>query len=259
MYFLSKTLGNLCQPVGFIWLVLIICLIRALNKREKQLSLFIGSLTLLITVVGSTKIPAFLLSTLEKPYAVKDLNRLPECDAVVLLGGTHNFSSFGVNSIEVNQAFDRVITAVELVRLNKGKALVIGGGEYSAGNQIGLNGQLVADWLVNWKLIDAPIHVLEYSSNTKDESMHTMHLAKKKHWKKIILVTSAWHMRRSEALFSRTELEIFPVGADFEGISSMESDYNIENIIPTHKGFKIIGSYLHEQVGWLYYKLRGWI
>jgi uncharacterized SAM-binding protein YcdF (DUF218 family) len=259
MYFLSKTLGNLCQPVGFIWLVLIICLIRALIKRKKRQALFTGCLTLLITVVGSTKIPAFLLSTLEKPYAVKDLNTLPECDAVVLLGGTHNFSSFGVSSMELNQAFDRVITAVELVRLNKGKSLVIGGGEYSAGKQTGLNGQLVADWLVKWKLFDAPIYVLEYSSNTRDESMHTMHLAKKKDWKKIILVTSAWHMRRSEALFNRTELEIFPVGSDFEGISQIDTDYNLVNIIPTHKGFKTIGSYLHEQVGWLYYKLRGWI
>ncbi len=66
-------------------------------------------------------------------------------------------------------------------------------------------------------------------------------------------------MRRAEALFKKTGLEVVAVGADFEGLSSLEADFRIYHIVPDPDGFKRLGYFLHEQVGWLYYKLRGWI
>ena len=259
MYFLSKMMDRFLNPISLIWLVLLIACVRAVIKKEKRQALFTGALALFITLVGSTKLPAYLLSTLEKPYTVEDLSSLPDCDAVVLLGGSHGFSNYGVNSIEFSAATDRIITAAELVRLKKGEALVIGGGEYSSSGQTGLHGQLIAEWLESWKPFDSPIHVLDYSSNTKDEADQTKILAEKNGWKKIILVTSAFHMRRAEALFKKTGLEVVSVGSDFEGLSSLEADFRIYSIVPGSGGFQALGFYLHEQVGWLYYKLRGWI
>ena len=190
MYFLSKMVGRLIEPIGFIWLILLIACVRAVIKKEKRQALFNSSLALFITLVGSTKLPAYLLSTLERPYAIEDFNSLPECDAVVLLGGSHEFSNYGVNSIEFSTATDRIITAAELVRLKKGKALVIGGGKYSSSGQTGLHGQLIAEWLESWKPFDSLIHVLDYSSNTKDEADHTKVLAEKNGWKKIQFLTT---------------------------------------------------------------------
>jgi len=109
--------------------------------------------------------------------------------------------------------------------------LVIGGGEYSSSGQTGLHGQLIAEWLESWKPFDSPIHVLDYSSNTKDEADQTKVLAEKNGWKKIILVTSAFHMRRAEALFKKTGLEVVAVGSDFEGLSSLEADFRIYSIV----------------------------
>ena len=221
--------------------MLLIACVRAVIKKEKRQAFFTGTLALFITLVGSTKLPAYLLSTLERPYAVEDLSSLPDCDAVVLLGGSHGFSNYGVNSIEFSrQRTDRIITAAELVRLKKGKALVIGGGEYSSSGQTGLHGQLIAEWLESWKPFDSPIHVLGYSSNTKDEADQTKVLAEKNGWKKIILVTSANHMRRAEALFKKTGLEVVAVGsdADFEGLSSLEADFRIYSIVPGSGGFE---------------------
>ena len=259
MYFLSKTVGRLIEPIGFIWLVLLIACVRAVIKEDRRQAFFTGTLALFFTLVGSTKLPAYILSTLERPYAVEDFSSLPDCDAVVLLGGSHGFSNYGVNSIEFSGATDRIITAAELVRLKKGEALVIGGGEYSSSGQTGLHGQLIAEWLKSWKPFDSPIHVLGYSSNTKDEADQTKVLAEKNGWEKIILVTSANHMRRAEALFKKTGLEVVSVGSDFEGLSSLEADFRIYSIVPGSVGFDKLRYYIHEQVGWLYYKLRGWI
>ena len=259
MYFVSKMVDRFLNPIGLIWLVLLIACARAVIKKDKRQALFTGTLALFITLIGSTKLPAYLLSTLEKPYAVEDLSSLPECDAVILLGGSHRFSNYGVNSIEFSTATDRIITAAELVRLKKAKALVIGGGKYSSSGKTGLHGQLIAEWLESWKPFDSPIHVLDYSSNTKDEADQTKIFAEKNGWEEIILVTSASHMRRAEALFKKTGLKVVTVGSDFEGLSSLEADFRIFSIVPSSGGFEKLYSYLHEQVGWLYYKLRGWI
>ena len=89
MYFLSKMVDRFLDPISLIWLVLLITCVRAVLKKESRQAYFTGELVLFITLIGSTKLPAYLLTTLEKTYAVEDLSSLPACDAVVLLGGSH--------------------------------------------------------------------------------------------------------------------------------------------------------------------------
>ena len=258
MYFLSKMVDRFLNPISLIWLVLLIACVRAVIKKEKRQALFTGALALFITIVGSTKLPAYLLSTLEKPYAVEDLTALSKCDAVVVLGGGHSYVSTAPFNIEMHDAADRILMATELVRLGKGQALVIGGGEYSSGGSPRPEGELLQNWLETWKPFTQPIHVLEKNRHTRDEAVNTAALAKEQGWKKIILVTSAWHMRRSEALYKEVGFEVIPVGTDFAGTSALETHWTFYPV-PFNSGFSHLALYLHEQVGWLYYKLRGWI
>ena len=90
MYFLSKTVGRLFEPIGFIWAVLLVACYQAIRRKDKRQALFTGSLALGISIVGGTKLPAYLLFSLERPYVVEDLKAIPKCDAVVVLGGGHS-------------------------------------------------------------------------------------------------------------------------------------------------------------------------
>jgi len=258
MYFLSKTVGRLVEPIGIIWLVLLIACGRAILKKDRQQAIFTGALALFITLIGSTKLPAYLLSTLEKPYAIENFSTLPECDVVVLLGGGHSYVSNEPFNIEFHDAADRIVIAAELVRLGKGRALVIGGGEYSSGGSPRPEGELLQNWLETWRPFTQPIYILEKNQHTRNEAVNTAALAKEHGWKKIILVTSAWHMRRSEALYKEVGLEVIPAGSDFAGTSALETNWTFYPV-PIDSGFRHLALYLHEQVGWLYYKLRGWI
>ena len=258
MYFLSKTVGRLFEPIGFIWAVLLVACYRAIRRKDKLQALFTGGLALGISIVGGTKLPAFLLSTLERPYVVEDLTAIPKCDAVVLLGGGHSHVSTGTFEIELHDAADRILTAAELVRLGKGDALVTGGGGYwENGKQIS-EGVLLKNWLETWKPFDEPIYDLGVNRHTRDEAINTKALAEKHGWKKIALVTSAWHMRRSKTLFEQVGLEVVPVGSDLQGISALENMW-IFYPVPHGNGFEQLAYYMHEQVGWVYYKLRGWL
>jgi len=145
------------------------------------------------------------------------------------------------------------------MRRKKGQELLIGGGHYHKNNQYMPQGQLIKDLLDSWKPFDAPIRVLNISRNSYDEAVHIHRLAQQDNWKDIILVTSAWHMKRAEALFKKAGLNVFPMGAGFEGMTYVDMPYTIEGIIPNFDGFVFLSRYMHEKIGWLYYKTRGWI
>ena len=258
MYFLSKTIGRLFEPIGFIWLILLIAFLWALLKKNKRQILFSGSLLFFISIIGSTKLPAYLLSTLERPYIVDDINTIPKCDAVVLLGGGYNYNSKGVFHMELNSSADRMLTAMELVRLGKGEALVTGGGGYwKKGKQQG-EGKILKNWIEAWKPFDKPVYDLGVNFNTRDEAINTLELANKHGWEKIALVTSAWHIRRSKAIFEQVGFEVVPVGSDLQGTTALEINWFFYPV-PHLSGFNDMARYMHEQIGWLYYKLRSWL
>ncbi len=68
MYFASKMADRFLDPICMVWVVLVVSCVRAVIKKEKQQAIFTGALALFITLISSTKLPAQLLSTLEKPY-----------------------------------------------------------------------------------------------------------------------------------------------------------------------------------------------
>ena len=253
---LSKLVNVFLDPIGFIWLILLLALVRALYKKQASLALFCGGLALFMTIVGGTKLPDWLLARMEQQYVVDNLEVLPECDAVVVLGSGHRFNSKGVYDIEFNGAVDRIIVGAELVRQEKGKVLLIGSGYPSDGLQP--EGILLKQWLESWNVIDNPILELGVSRNTRDEAVYTAALSREKGWKKIILVTSAWHMRRSEAVFRKVGLEVIPVGADFIGTNGLETEWDFCPV-PSVEAFRKLKLFMHEKVGWWYYKFRGWI
>ena len=96
------------------------------------------------------------------------------------------------------------------------------------------------------------------NSNTRDEAINALELANKRGWKKIALITSAWHMRRSKALFEQVGFEVVPVGSDLQGTRALENNWSFYPV-PHTAGFNHLSCYMHEQIGWLYYKLRGWL
>ena len=84
-------------------------------------------------------------------------------------------------------------------------------------------------------------------------------LARERGWKRILLVTSATHMRRAAAVFrTTTGLEIVPVPCSFLTQASIYG-YDTIDLVPQTPGFAKLDNYVHEQVGWWVYRWRGWI
>ena len=106
-----------------------------------------------------------------------------------------------------------------------------------------------------YSLLDGSNKINEYVARVKELGMN-----------RILLVSSATHMRRAVPLFEKQGLEVIPAPTDFS-----YSDQEWENLlrfdgataytffIPTVSGMETLQNALKEYLGYFIYHLRGWI
>lgn len=246
------------DPLAWLWLGLVgWALVQAWRRqwRSVLLPLLVAAF---LSVAGNSWLGNRLLASLETPYA-RAPGVLPRAaDAVVMLGGQLEFSRHDLLGLEVYDASDRMITAAELVRRGLGRALVLGGGAKGPPGARTSEGELVRGWLASWGYTNTPIFVLGQCRTTRDEAERTRRLASEQGWQRLVLVTSALHMRRSEATFRKLGLNVESVACDFRGLAELEATEYVTPI-PTSGGLEAIDMYLHEIVGWHVYRWRGWL
>ena len=255
---LLRQLLKLLEPIGFIWLCLLVTTIVLWRARERFAARATVFLALLIFVVGGTPLSGWLITHLEKPYLGRRIAELPECDAVVVLGGGAAPAPREAGGVHFTSAADRVLFGVELMRLRKAPVLVLGGGASAIDGREQLEAELVAGRLRELGLVREEIITLGRNRNTHDEALNTARLAQERGWSRILLVTSAYHMRRAEALFRTAGVRVVPAACNFR-TPSPSSSTRFFLRIPTWHGFETLSLWIHEQAGWAVYRWRGWI
>jgi uncharacterized SAM-binding protein YcdF (DUF218 family) len=185
------------------------------------------------------------------------LNPQP-ADVVVPLGGGYSVSEHDMFGFALDAGGSRVLTALELVRRGKAKALVLGGSVPLTGKPGVVASSLVQEWVLASGLTTAAVTNLGLCANTHDEALRFKELSAQRGWRKVILVTSALHMPRSVAVFSAQGIAVVPVACDFQayGVASMQGDFSP---FPRQFRFHHLALYLHEKIGWLVYRWRGWV
>ncbi|MCZ7634940.1 MAG: YdcF family protein [Verrucomicrobia bacterium] len=254
---MAKLLSDCLQPLAALWLGLVLLTLWRWGQRQWRLSLCPALLAALVWGIGATPLPATWLASLERPYAVVDTATGPPADAVVMLGGMTTPSEHDVFGFHFGGDADRVVTAVELVRQRKGRVLVLGGGQSPQTPNPG-EGELLRRWVEAWNVPRTPVFLLGVCRDTRDEAERTRTLAELHGWKRILLVTSAAHMRRAEATFRRLGLEVTPWACDFDGLSALAGRRGLY-LIPGTSGFDQLDRYVHEVVGYWVYRWRGWL
>ncbi len=255
---LLKFLYPLGQPIGFIWLLHFLGFFVLLKQRKWRGAFFFGAMAIFLSAIGTCYLPNYLLTTLERPYAKNVLTDLPVCDAVVMLGGTHKPSKYDPFGIELGDGVDRILAAVEVMRQQKAKALVLGGGSRQIDGKQQNENEFLQVWFDAWKLPTAPIHKLGFCANTYEEAVQTQALMKKQGWQKIILVTSAYHMERAEAIFKKLGVQAVALPCDFQAVLGYEISEPF-NPFPDLRNITMLELYIHEKIGWLIYHRRGWL
>lgn len=250
---------SLLEPVGFVWGSLVVLTVLLLRKKRKRLAAVLGALAGFIWLVGATPLPGGILRTLERPWAGVKRAELPAADAIVLLGGFLAPSREEVGHVHFNLSADRAVTALELVRLEKAKVLVVSGSAFMVNGEPFVEADLFKQLVDERKLAGAEVISLGGCKHTRHEAEKIAALARERGWKRLLLVTSANHMRRAAAVFrTTTGLAVVPAPGAFLTSASIVGADTVD-IVPRAQGFLKLETFLHEQIGWWTYRWRGWI
>ncbi len=91
---------------------------------------------------------------------------------------------------------------------------------------------------------DAILKVTHRAENTRDEIDVLRRLAMQKNWRKLLIVTSNYHTRRTSFIASR----MFPAGIEVRVIAAPDADYNPDTWWQSRLGLKL---FFHELVGYV--------
>ncbi|MBI2928626.1 MAG: YdcF family protein [Verrucomicrobia bacterium] len=255
---MSRFFSLLLDPISVLWLLLLLAAVVHLWKRQFRAALVPAVVAGLLSLTGCTWFSAGLLASLERPYARQTLTDLPAADALVVLGGWSQPSANDAFGLDFQDSVDRLLTAVELMRQGKARALVLAGGGYPVNGQAEAESVRIQQWLAAWRVAPAPIHRLGACRHTRDEAARAKALLDQHGWRRVLLVTSAAHLKRAEAVFKKVGVPVVAVACDFTGLAALETEHRF-NPFPRTNDFEALATYLHERVGWWVYRVRGWV
>ena len=243
---MAHLVKQLLDPVGIVWFLLIIICALHIYKRQNRWAIVHGCMILFLFLAGGTPLAQWLLKNLESPYYETSFDPDKKYDAIIVLGGYASEDSEGITGINAGENFDRILTGIELAKRGKGSSLFIGIGN-SPDNGI-------KEWIKRWDLTDIPNVNLGNCGNTYDESQAVKKLVDENGWGEVLLVTSAWHMPRAEAVFVSSGVNAVSVACDFKSREAGKIGF-----IPQSEQLSVMQIYLQETIGWIFYRLNGWI
>jgi uncharacterized SAM-binding protein YcdF (DUF218 family) len=251
-FILSKVLSFLFTPLVWIVGLFAYALITKIEKRRWR-SLKAGFVLLLL--LSNTAIYNVFMRAWEIP-AVKSSELAGTYDAGIVLGGLSNYDP-SMDKVQFNGSGDRMMQALDLYYKGKIKKIVIVSGSGNLLYQQYKEAAFLRDYLLGIGVPDSVILVETESKNTHENAVNVKPILEKNVKNgKYLLITSAFHMRRSLACFKKAGIEVTPYSTDRKsGPWRWDLDFLLVPKVQVMESWDIL---LHEWLGMITYKLTGY-
>lgn len=250
VFTLFKWLLWCCMPFTLVLICLTLLGIGLLLKRHFRLGATLLVLDVALIVMSLPAVSNAIGYSLERRYPETPLAEIPKADAIVLLGGGLGGIGQGNLYPECYAAADRVLMAARLYHAGKAPVIIpTGTGAAYAEKPV----------LETMQVPSSAILCETEARDTAENAAYTVNLLREKGYKKVLLVTSAWHMPRSMMLFGTAkDVEFIPVGCDYEATieTRMASERAIWYKMPNMMAGGMAGVYVKEWLGILFYSFR---
>lgn len=190
-----------------------------------------------------------------------DSPHLPRADAIVVAGGV-----FGAGAWEpypnLNAAADRYWHAARLFHAGKAPWIIVSGGGRPDSSRP-TEAASARLFLLDLGVPDGRILLEDRARTTSQNAAFVRDMARAQGFDRLLLVTSALHMRRTEASFRAAGLDVVPAATDFEVTAYAgaldEDGMRLRRWLPSAHALSRNHRAWHEHVGLAYYRLRGWL
>ena len=240
---------NLCLTLVVLGLVL--GLIR-LRRTGAALAAF-GLAWLLAWSLPITSL--WLGGSLEARYPHLPAAQVPTADAIVVLGGnTANGRANWFLPYDKETAIVRVDTAINLYQAGRAPKVVLSGGALE-GDVSEARG--MAHVMKQHGVPEEALLLENSSRTTYENATETEEALKRQGFKQVLLVTSALHMPRAMAAFSKQGVSAIPASTPPQIF--LPPDGSVAAWLPHLRTLEASRSIIKEYAGLLLYWLRGWV
>lgn len=242
MYFIfSKILLFLTCPISWIIAFVLIALFARRPKLKRRAFIISAVLLLIFTNRG-------IFELVVKAWDVNTgkLDKSKTYSTAIVLGGFSGEDKHGKGYF--NECSDRFIEALRLKASGQVSHILISSGSGSLDPDGFSEGEFVRGVLKEMKYPDSVVLIEPKSRNTIENAAFSKELLQKSGMKPpYILVTSAYHMRRSAYIFKRTGLDVIPYSCNYvAGIGRLSFfDY----ILPDATTLGLWNLYIKEMIG----------
>jgi uncharacterized SAM-binding protein YcdF (DUF218 family) len=255
-YLFTKVLTQLAMPLGFGG-VLILFGIAASLLRRRRLGTGLSLAGLLwISLWATPLFSNWVRRSLEGRYRPIALEALPNADAIVVLGGAVAGVAAPRLYPDLTASADRVWHAARLFHAGKAPLVVLSGGRLPWDEAQGPEADAMLRFLTDLGVPEDKVILEERSRNTYENARETERLLEAGGGKKVLLVTSALHMRRAQATFQDVGIDLVAAAADYE--VETERKLTLLDFLPDAGALEGSSRALKEYLGLWVYRLRGW-
>ncbi|MET3792676.1 YdcF family protein [Aquamicrobium terrae] len=253
-FYLSKLFWFVAQPVNLIGLLIVAGILLAI-AGWRRLSLLLSFCAFLILAIGAwTSTGALLLHPLEDRFARPDPAPAQVAGIIVLGGGFEGGVNLVRGGYELNSSGDRFVEAAVLARRYPQARVVVTGGSGSLMLEGEGDGDTAPRLLTALGVEPGRLVLENRSRNTYENAVFTREMVDSKAGETWLLVTSAFHMPRSVALFRKAGFDVVPWPADYRTAGNEHVGLTQDNVADSLQNLTVA---MREWIGLLAYWLSG--
>ncbi|MEC9209110.1 MAG: YdcF family protein [Bacteroidota bacterium] len=197
---------------------------------------------------------SFIADSCSRLWEIPRVHPKETYDVGIVLGGIANYDKI-TKTHNFNKYADRIIDAQQLYHQGKIKKILISGGNGVLFNDGYIEANAMRDYLLLNQIPDEDILIENTSRNTKENAFNSAKILKKKYPNgKILLITSANHMKRAQFCFEKANIKTTAFPTD---CTTSYTNFSIEYLfLPRVDAFEVWEDLIHEWIGYIVYKIK---
>ena len=245
MIYLHKILPIFVLPI---MLVIIVILIGLIKNKKKLIYIAIGVLYIISTPIFSNN----FFKLVEGSEYRKPISAIDSAEAIVVLSGMLEINEVGdITYVEWGDP-DRFFGGIALFKAGKAQKLIFTGGKMPWDKAKKTEGEVLKGYSISNGIPSEKIFVTKDVENTAEEAEAVKEQISPS--KRIILVTSAFHMNRSQRLFEKQGFIVIPYKVDY--MTAGENEMTIMDFLPSAGNLELTEKGVREILGRLYYLIQ---
>jgi len=182
--------------------------------------------------------------------------KAPHADVILVFGGVIRSVQGGALPPDLSAGGDRIWHAARLYHAGKAPKLILSGGRPGGLSELPSEAAAMAAFLVDLGVPREALILEDRATTTRENAVFCAELMRARRMESALLVTSALHTPRAVAAVRAMGVEVFPVATDFEATGERVHSLGW---LPASDALDRSTRALHEWVGIVVYRWRGWI